>query len=54
MSERNGDKSRFGRKRRQKILQRKNSREARMQVETRHPPSTAEPGHHEGEARPGR
>ena len=34
MSERNGDKSRFGRLRRQKILRRKQSRELRKVLET--------------------
>jgi hypothetical protein len=34
VSERNGDKSRFGRLRKQKILQRKRSRELRMALET--------------------
>jgi len=34
MSERNGDKSRFGRLRKQKILRRKQSRELRKTLET--------------------
>lgn len=34
MSERNGDKSRFGRLRKQKILRRKQSRELRKALET--------------------
>jgi len=34
MSERNGDKSRFGRLRKQKILRRKRSRELRKVLET--------------------
>jgi len=34
MSERNGDKSRFGRLRKQKILQRKRSRELRKALKT--------------------
>ena len=40
MSERNGDKSRFGRLRKQKILQRKHSRELRKVLETQ--PQTAD------------
>jgi len=35
MSERNGDKARFGRERRQKILRRKQTRESRKALETK-------------------
>ncbi len=35
MSERNGDKSRFGRERRQRILRLKQTREARKALETK-------------------
>jgi len=35
MSERNGDKSRFGRIRREKVLRRKLAREARIALETK-------------------
>jgi hypothetical protein len=35
MSERNGDKARFGRERRQRILRQKQTRESRKALETR-------------------
>jgi hypothetical protein len=35
MSERNGDKARFGRERRQKILRRKQARDPRKALETK-------------------
>lgn len=35
MSERNGDKARFGRERRQKILRRRQARESRKALETK-------------------
>ena len=42
MSERNGDKSRFGRLRKQKILRRKRSRELRKVLGTRGPAAAAQ------------
>jgi hypothetical protein len=44
MSERNGDKSRFGRERKRKILHRKNIRELRKALESKLPkPASLEP-----------
>ena len=42
MSERNGDKSRFGRRRREKLLQRKRSRELRNALDTQRPSAGAQ------------
>ncbi len=41
MSERNGDKARFGRERRRKILRRKLTRELRKALETKQPSGTS-------------
>ncbi len=40
MSERNGDKARFGRLRKRKILERKRTRELRKALETKQPSAT--------------
>ena len=52
VSERNGDKARFGRERRHKILRRQRTRELRKALETK-PPSTTSAEPLEGEASPG-